>query len=71
MLEKSEYAWLQGEEFGLDSLAEGSTNYIPWIKYGPLPVSVNKVLLAHICAHSLTYGLRLLLRDNSRVECLQ
>ena len=35
-------------------LIQGSANYSPWVKSGPLPVSANKVLLAHSHVHSLT-----------------
>lgn len=33
-------------------LIQGSANYSPWVKSGPLPVFANKVLLAHV--HSFT-----------------
>ena len=37
----------------VDSPNQGPANYSLWVKSGPLPVFVNKVLLSHGHAHSL------------------
>lgn len=38
-------------------LGQGSVNYYPWVKYSPLPVPVNKVLVEHSHVHlCTTYG---------------
>ena len=34
------------------SLIQGSADYSRWVRYGPLPVCANQVLLAHSHVHS-------------------
>ena len=50
---------------------KGLVNNHPWVKAGPLPVFVNKVLLGHSHTQSFEHGLWLFSHYNSRAELWQ
>ena len=52
----------------LEPLAQRLANMDHWAKSGPMPVFVNKVLLEHSLAHSLTYRLWQLSHYRDRLE---
>lgn len=52
--------------YSSDYLNQGAMNYTPWPKYSPLPVFMNKVLLAH--SHTCLFTYYLFLNWHYRAE---